>query len=205
MALPVVLGRIATSLGVRKTFSKKKPKVTKRQEDFLRRNLRKFGQGIKLDIKSNHKTISKNISRLERRMPPIFKRGMLQAGFHLIEIIRSKTKKGIDFRGSAFAPYSKGYLKQLQREGKSTKVDLFYSGRMLAALNPSGRTLRKTGKNKISVNFSNAQMRKRALFNQVLNEPKREFFGFNQRTESIIQKGFNKFMIRQLNAMRIRV
>ena len=95
------------------------------------------------------------------------------------------------------------YLKKLNKEGRSTKVDLFYSGRMLGALTPSGRTIKKTGKNKISVNFSNAQMRKRALFNQVLNEPKREFFGFNQRTESIIQKGFNKFMIRQLNAMRI--
>jgi hypothetical protein len=50
-----------------------------------------------------------------------------------------------------FAPYSQGYLKKLQREGKSTKVDLFYSGRMLGALTPSSRTLRKTGENKISV------------------------------------------------------
>ena len=158
---------------------------------------------LKANIKTNSKELQKKYKRLEKKLPRLIDKGIQQAGFHLLDIIRTKTKKGIDYKGVPFAPYSEGYLKQLQREGKSTKVDLFYTGRMLGALNPSGRTLRKTGKNKISVNFSNAQMRKRALFNQVLNEPKREFFGFNQRTESIIQKGFNKFMIRQLNAMRI--
>jgi len=158
---------------------------------------------LKANIKTNAKHLQKKYKKLEQKLPRLIDKGLLQAGFHLLDIIRTKTKKGIDYKGVPFAPYSEGYLKQLQREGKSTKVDLFYTGRMLGALNPSGRTLRKTGKNKVSVNFSNAQMRKRALFNQVLNEPKREFFGFNQRTESIIQKGFNKFMIRQLNAMRI--
>ena len=158
---------------------------------------------LKANIKTNAKHLQKKYKRLEKKLPRLIDKGLLQAGFHLLDIIRTKTSKGIDYKGVPFAPYSEGYLKQLQREGKSTKVDLFYTGRMLGALTPSGRTIKKTGKNKISVNFSNAQMRKRALFNQVLNEPKREFFGFNQRTESIIQKGFNKFMIRQLNAMRI--
>ena len=158
---------------------------------------------LKANIKTNSKDLQKKYKRLEKKLPRLIDKGLLQAGFHLLDIIRTKTSKGIDYKGVPFAPYSEGYLKQLQREGKSTKVDLFYTGRMLGALTPSGRTIKKTGKNKISVNFSNAQMRKRALFNQVLNEPKREFFGFNQRTESIIQKGFNKFMIRQLNAMRI--
>ena len=158
---------------------------------------------LKANIKTNAKHLQKKYKRLEQKLPRLIDKGLLQAGFHLLDIIRTKTSKGIDYKGVPFAPYSEGYLKQLQREGKKTTVDLFYSGRMLGALTPSGRTIKKTGKNKISVNFSNAQMRKRALFNQVLNEPKREFFGFNQRTESIIQKGFNKFMIRQLNAMRI--
>ena len=158
---------------------------------------------LDLKIKTNAKFVEKRFKRIEKKFKSIIQKGILQAGFQLLDIIRTKTSKGIDFKDIPFVPYSSGYLKKLQREGKSTKVDLFYSGRMLGALTPSGRTIKKTGKNKISVNFSNAQMRKRALFNQVLNEPKREFFGFNQRTESIIQKGFNKFMIRQLNAMRI--
>ena len=158
---------------------------------------------VNLNIKTNQKQIAAKFKKFSSVLPRIIDKGVKQAGFQLVEIIRTKTLKGQDFEDKRFAPYSEGYIKQLQREGKPTAVDLFYTGRMLGALNPSGRTLRKTGKNKVSVNFSNAQMRKRALFNQVLNEPKREFFGFNQRTESIIQKGFNKFMIRQLNAMRI--
>jgi len=158
---------------------------------------------LKANIKTNAKHLQKKYKKLEQKLPRLIDKGLLQAGFHLLDIIRTKTSKGIDFKGVPFAPYSEGYLKQLQREGKKTAVDLFYSGRMMGALTPSGNTIRKTGKNIVSINFSNAQMRKRALFNQVLNEPKREFFGFNQRTESIIQRGFNKFMIRQLKGMRI--
>ena len=158
---------------------------------------------LKANIKTNAKVLQKKYKRLEKKLPRLIDKGIQQAGFHLLDIIRTKTKKGIDYKGVPFAPYSEGYLKQLQREGKKTAVDLFYSGRMMGALTPSSNTIRKTGKNIVSINFSNAQMRKRALFNQVLNEPKREFFGFNQMTESIIQRGFNKFMIRQLKGMRI--
>ena len=46
---------------------------------------------------------------------------------------------------------------------------------MLGALTPSGRTIRKTGKHKVILGFSNAQMRQRALFNQVLGIPKENF------------------------------
>jgi len=160
---------------------------------------------LKANIKTNAKHIQKRYKRLQGKFPRLIEKGLLQSGFHLLEIIRAKTLKGLDYKGIPFAPYSEGYLKQLAREGKKTTVDLFYSGRMLGSLIPGARTIKKTGANKVSVNFSNAQMRQRALFNQVLNDPKREFFGFNQRTESIIQKGFNRFMIKQFKAMRIWV
>ena len=42
-----------------------------------------------------------------------------------------------------------------------------------------------------------------ALFNQVLGNPKREFFGFNSRTENIIGKAFNRFVEKQIRATRI--
>ena len=74
---------------------------------------------------------------------------------------------------------------------------------MLGALTPSPRKVRKTGRNKISVAFSNAQMNQRALFNQVLNEPKREFFGFNDRTEKIISKQFNRFIAKEFRKQRL--
>ncbi len=158
---------------------------------------------LDLKIKTNAKFVQKRYSRIEKKFKSIIQKGILQAGFQLLDIIRTKTQKGIDFRDRPFVPYSQGYLKKLQREGKSTKVDLFYSGRMLGALTPSGRTIKKTGINKVSVNFSNSQMRQRAVFNQVLGKNKREFFGFNDRTANIIRKQFNRFVAKEFRKARI--
>ena len=148
---------------------------------------------VDLKIKSNSKQVSKKFKKFQSVLPRIIDKGIKQAGFQLLDIVKTKTKKGINFRDTPFASYSASYLKQLQREGKSTKVDLFYSGRMLGSLSS-----KKTGKHKVSLGFTNAQMRQRALFNQVLNEPKREFFGFNDRTEKIISKQFNRFIKQQI-------
>ena len=153
---------------------------------------------VDLKIKSNSKQVAKKFKKFQSVLPRIIDKGIKQAGFQLLDIIRTKTKKGQDFRDTPFAPYSSSYLKKLNREGKSTNVDLFYSGRMLGSL-----TSKKTGKHKVSLGFSNAQMIKRALFNQVLNDPKREFFGFNNRTEKIISKQFNRFVEKELRKFKI--
>ena len=133
---------------------------------------------LDIKIKTNAKAIEKRFKRLESKFPSIIDKGILQGGFQLLDIIRTKTAKGIDFRDRPFAPYSSGYLKKLNKEGKSTKVDLFYSGRMLGALTPSGRTVKKTGKNK------------------------REFFGFNDKTANIIRKQLNRFVEKEFRKMR---
>ncbi|OUX46784.1 MAG: hypothetical protein CBE35_00550 [Candidatus Pelagibacter sp. TMED275] len=153
---------------------------------------------VNLKIKSNTKQLSKKFKKFESVLPRIIDKGVKQAGFQLLDIVRTKTAKGIDFRDRPFATYSNSYLKQLQKEGKPLKVDLFYSGRMLGSLSS-----KKTGKHKVSLDFTNAQMRQRALFNQVLNEPKREFFGFNDRTEKIISKQFNRFVEKELRKFKI--
>jgi len=159
---------------------------------------------VTLKITSNQKKVSKNYKKFQSVLSRVIDKGVKQAGFQLVDIIRTKTQKAIDFNDRPFAPYSSGYLKKLNKEGKSTKVDLFYSGRMLGSLTPSG-SVKKTGKHKVSVNFTNSQMRQRALFNQVLNDPKREFFGFNNRTEKIISKQFNRFVEKELRKFRIWV
>ena len=157
---------------------------------------------VDLKIKSNNKQVARKFKKFQSVLPRIIDKGLKQAGFHLLDIIRTKTQKGIDFNDRPFAPYSSGYLKKLNKEGKSTNVDLFYSGRMLGSLTPSG-SVKKTGKHKVSVNFTNSQMRQRAVFNQVLGKNKREFFGFNNRTEKIISKQFNRFVEKELRKFRI--
>jgi hypothetical protein len=157
---------------------------------------------VNLNIKTNSKQVSQKFKKFQSVLSRVIDKGVKQAGFQLVDIIRTKTQKGIDFKDRPFAPYSQGYLKKLNREGKSTKVDLFYSGRMLGSLTPNS-TVKKTGKHKVTLAFSNSQMRQRALFNQVLNDPKREFFGFNNRTEKIISKQFNRFVEKELRKFRI--
>jgi hypothetical protein len=157
---------------------------------------------VDLKIKSNNKQVARKFKKFQSVLPRIIDKGLKQAGFQLLDIIRTKTQKGQDFRDRRFAPYSSSYLKKLNKEGKSTNVDLFYSGRMLGSLTPNS-SVKKTGKHKVSLGFSNSQMRQRALFNQVLNDPKREFFGFNNRTEKIISKQFNRFVEKELRKFRI--
>ena len=157
---------------------------------------------VNVQVQSNLKIVKKNIKKLQSKFPRIFDKGLKQAGFHLLEIIKELTKKGVDFRRMPFAPYSEGYIKRLEKEGKKTTVDLFYDGRMLGSLTPPS-TIKKRGKDKITLAFSNAQMRQRALFNQVLKEPKRKFFGFDKRTERIINKGFERFVAKHLRRVRI--
>jgi len=159
---------------------------------------------ISVKIKSNSKKVRNKFKKLGSALPRIIDKGLKQAGFQLLDIIRTKTQKGQDFRDRKFAPYSSSYIKKLNREGKKTAVDLFYTGRMLGALTPNS-TVKNTGKHKVTLAFSNSQMRQRALFNQVLNEPKREFFGFNKRTEDIISKQFNRFVSKELRKMKIWV
>ena len=156
---------------------------------------------VNLNIKTNSKQVSAKFKKFGAVLPRIIDKGVKQAGFQLVAIIREKTKKGIDFKDRRFAPYSEGYLKQLQREGKPTVVDLFYTGRMLGSLNPS--MVKKTGKHKISLAFSRKDEIDKAFFNQVTTDPQRKFFGFNSRTEKIIQRTFNKFVEKELRKFKI--
>ena len=159
---------------------------------------------VDLNIKINSKQVQRKFKRFQSVLPRVIDKGLKQAGFQLLDIIRTKTQKGIDFRDRPFAPYSEGYLKRVNKEGKSTNVDWFYSGRMLGSLTPAS-AIKKSGRGKVRLAYSNSQMRQRALFNQVLGDPKREFFGFNNRTEKIISKQFNRFVQKELRKFRVWV
>jgi len=158
---------------------------------------------VNLNIKTNQKQVAAKFKRFGAVLPRIIDKGVKQAGFQLVDIIRTKTKKGIDFNDRRFAPYSDSYLKRLQSEGRPTAVDLIYDNGMMGALTPS--MVKKTGKHKISIAFSRKEEIDKAFFNQVTNEPQRKFFGFNNRTEKIISKQFNRFVEKELRKFKIWV
>ena len=156
---------------------------------------------VNLNIKTNQKQIAAKFKKFSSVLPRIIDKGVKQAGFQLVQIIRTKTLKGQDFEDRRFAPYSEGYIKQLQREGKPTAVDLFYTGRMLGALTPS--MIKKTGKHKVTLAFSRKEEIDKAFFNQVTTDPQRKFFGFNTRTEKIINKSFEKFVKDEIRKFKL--
>ena len=156
---------------------------------------------VNLNIKTNSKQVSAKFKKFGAVLPRIIDKGVKQAGFQLVAIIREKTKKGIDIRSRRFAPYSEGYLKKLQRENKPTAVDLFYTGTMMGSLTPS--MVKKTGKHKVTLAFSRKEEIDKAFFNQVTTDPQREFFGFNTRTEKIINKSFEKFVKDELRKFKL--
>ena len=156
---------------------------------------------VNLNIKTNQKQIAAKFKKFSSVLPRIIDKGVKQAGFQLVQIIRTKTLKGQDFEDRRFAPYSEGYIKQLQREGKPTAVDLFYTGRMLGALTPS--MVKKTGKHKVTLAFTRKEEIDKAFFNQVTTDPQRKFFGFNTRTEKIINKSFEKFVKDEMRKFKL--
>ena len=100
---------------------------------------------VTLKITSNQKKVSKNYKKFQSVLSRVIDKGVKQAGFQLLDIVRTKTQKGKDFNDRPFAQYSQSYLKQLNREGKSTNVDLFNTGRMLGSLTPNS-TVKKNRK-----------------------------------------------------------
>ena len=204
MALPLILKRVATGFVIRKAISKdvKNAEIQKSAVNKIKRGLGNFAKGIVIKTQTNSKEVIRKVDKFESALERAIDKGVKQAGFQLLDIIRTKTQKGIDFNSKPFAPYSEGYLKRLQKEGKETNVDLWYSGKMLGALTPN-QAITKTGKHKITLGFARAEERNKALWNQVVNSPKREFFGFNNRTEKIINKSFNQFIEKELKRARI--
>ena len=156
---------------------------------------------INLNIKTNQKEIARKFKQFQSKIPRAIDKGLLQAGFQLVDIIRTKTAKGIDVEDVPFKPYSPSYLKRLQRENRPTAVDLFYDGGMTGALTPS--MVKKTAKHKVTLAFTREEEIEKAFFNQVTNEPQREFFGFNTRTEKIINKSFEKFVKDELRKFKL--
>ena len=156
---------------------------------------------VDLNIKTNSKQVQQKLKKFQSVLPRAIDKGLKQAGFQLLDIIRTKTQKGIYFRGKPFAPYSEGYIKHLEKKGYPTRVDLWYSGKMLGALTPD--MVKKTGRHKVTLAFTRAEERDKALWNQVLGKPKREFFNFNDRTKNIIQRSFNRFVEKELRKFRI--
>jgi hypothetical protein len=147
-------------------------------------------------ITSNLPLVRKRFNKFFKKFPRITKIGLELAGLQLREIILDKTSKGKDMRNKKFRRYSDAYSKA---KGK-TRVDLFDMGNML-----NNFTSKVANKNKVQLFFRSKKESDKAKWHHYGTDklPKREFFGYNKKTEIAIRKEFERFMKKQIKALKI--
>ena len=147
-------------------------------------------------VTSNLPLVRKRFNKFFKRFPNIVTKGLEQAGVQLKEIILERTDKGIDLNKRKFTAYSPMYS---ALKGKSV-VNLQDTNRMLQSIDS-----KKRNKNQVQIYFRSQAQAKKALWHQqgMGKLPVRKFFGYDKRTEKVIRDTFEKFMKKQIKALKI--
>ena len=147
-------------------------------------------------ITSNLPLVRKRYNKFFKKFPRLTKIGLELAGLQLREIILDKTSKGKDTHNRKFPAYSKGYS---EAKGK-TVVDLYDQGNMLQNF-----TSKIANKKKVQLFFRSKKEADKAKWHHYGTDklPKRPFFGYNKKTEVAIRKEFERFMKRQIKALKL--
>ena len=147
-------------------------------------------------VTSNLPLVRKRFNRFFKRFPNIVTKGLEQAGVQLKTIIDTRTDKGIDLNKRKFTAYSPSYAEE---KGK-TIVNLQDTNRMLQSIDS-----KKRNKNQVQIYFRSQAQAKKALWHQqgMGKLPVRKFFGYDKRTEKVIRDTFEKFMKKQIKALKI--
>ena len=151
---------------------------------------------LKARVTSNLPLVRKRFNKLFKKFPRTIIRGLEQAGVQLKEIILERTDRGVDFNKSKFAGYSPMYSALKSK----TIVNLQDTNRMLQSIDSKIRN-----KNKVQIYFRSQSQAKKALWHQqgMGNLPQRKFFGYDRRTEKVIRDSFEKFIGKQIKALKL--
>jgi hypothetical protein len=137
---------------------------------------------MKIKVSDNSIQVAKNFERQVREQPFIVKKALGRTAEFLIFLIKSKTKKGVDYQGNSFTPYTKEYKEFRQKSGKGTRPDLIFSGQMLSSI------IQKSSPQDAIIFFANKFQNTKALNNQ----SKRKFFAIGDRDVNSIMNVFSK-------------
>ena len=147
-------------------------------------------------VTSNLPLVRKRFNKFFKRFPNIVTKGLEQAGVQLKTIIDTRTDKGLDINRKRFVGYSPSYAEE---KGK-TIVNLQDTNKMLQSIDS-----KKRNKNQVQIYFRSQAQAKKALWHQqgMGKLPVRKFFGYDKRTEKVIRDTFEKFMKKQIKALKI--
>ena len=151
---------------------------------------------LKTRVISNLPLVRKRFNKFFRKFPNIVTQGLEQAGIQLKTIIDTRTNRGLDINKERFIAYSPMYS---ALKGK-TVVNLQDTNRMLQSIDSKVKN-----KNTVQIYFRSQRQAKKALWHQqgMGNLPQRKFFGYDRRTEKVIRDSFEKFIGKQIKALKI--
>jgi hypothetical protein len=137
------------------------------------------------------------LDQLKLKIPRSSRKALSKTAMFLQNAIKDRTRKGRDFRGRAFRPYSPKYAKRRAKEGRTTTPNLFRSGQMLG--NMTARTFSPT---KAEIFFRSNLQNIKAFYNDTHGvgkaKIKREFFSVGKKEEDKAVKIFTDTIMRDL-------
>ena len=147
-------------------------------------------------ITTNLPLVRKRFNKFFRKFPNIVTQGLEQSGLQLKKIIDTRTDMGLDINKRRFVAYSPMYS---ALKGK-TVVNLQDTNKMLQSIDSKVKN-----KNTVQIYFRSQRHAKKALWHQqgMGNLPVRKFFGYDKRTEKVIRDTFEKFIKKQIKALKI--
>jgi hypothetical protein len=130
---------------------------------------------MKFNVKLEDKKLQRKFKQDIRNRGKHLKIALGRTAEFLIDNIQQRTQRGKSASNKPFLPYTKAYREFRKQEGKKTKPDLNFSGKMLANM-----TQRVTGRSAI-IKFADTKQALKALGNQ----QKRKFFAIGNRRNNI--------------------
>jgi len=146
-------------------------------------------------IKDNSVQVRKSLQQVSKQVPKAIKRALANATAFEIAAIKERTqKKGVDFRGRSFKPYSPKYKRRLVKQ--SGVVDLTDTGQMFSSLTS------KVTPSKGELFFRQASANRKAFFHDEAGVGRkkiiRPFFRISKKEETDIEKIFFNVLEREL-------
>lgn len=130
---------------------------------------------MKFNVKLEDKKLQRKFKQDIRNRGKHLKIALGRTAEFLIDNIQQRTQRGKSASNKPFLPYTKAYREFRKQEGKKTRPDLNFSGKMLANM-----TQRVTGRSAI-IKFADTKQALKALGNQ----QKRKFFAIGNRRNNI--------------------
>ena len=131
------------------------------------------------------------LDTVKRKIPSATAKGISRAGVFIENAIKDRTRKGTDFKGRKFRPYSPKYAKRREKEGRTTTPNLFRAGLMLGNMR-----FKRLSKNKGQIRFPARRQNLKAFYHDVQGvgkyKVKREFFSVGKKEEERAVKIFTK-------------